>query len=362
MKIVDKMSPNMEQPQVSYHCNSCLNANVINFSTPCDGCNSKTIAVNLQNDLHGIIKDMFEHQNLSNLVDTFHEENLQRRKNKEVIVTDICDGIRYLQIDKEKYDLCLIQNCDGFPVFGSATAQVWPNFLTIIDIPIQYRKRFVILANLWFAYKKPNMHEFMNPFVKTITKLSTEGIDWTHPVSKQKINSKIFMLISVVDAQARAPLQNLNACTGYYGCSFCEQKGENYKELGSNTVYFPYNVRPSELRSQQNMLLNGIELHSELNDADKIKRRKQLKLPDPSYIKGVKGFSCLAFIPNFDIGSSFSPEYMHSCMLGVVKSHLLDILDSKNKKEPFYVGFEKNASKFLKEIKAPSFITSCNLV
>jgi hypothetical protein len=85
--------------------------------------------------------------------------------------------------------------------------------------------------------------------------------------------------------------------------------------------------------------------------------RKDAGLLPLTNVKGVKGISSLAFIPHFDIGSNFAPEYMHSCLLGVVKRHLLYILDSKKKDELYYIGlFEKNANNYLKQIKAPSFI------
>lgn len=37
-------------------------------------------------------------------------------------------------------------------------------------------------------------------------------------------------------------------------------------------------------------------------------------------VRGVKGVSYLMFVPGFDTIQSFSPEYMHSILLGVVKS------------------------------------------
>lgn len=361
LQIIKKLSPNVKGPIVKYHCNSCPNVELPKFDSICATCEINQVAVHVQNDLPGTIKDMFEHHHLAKFIDIFSDENKQRLQQYrgEIIVTDICDGTHYINLKKQKYDLCLIQNCDGIPAFKSATAQIWPNFLTIADIPLRFRKKFIILANLWFAYKKPDMHDFLNPFVETLNKLSAEGVDWINPIDNQQMNSKVYIMCAVADAQARAPMQNLVACTGFYGCSFCEIEGENYsKELKKNTVYFPYSKHPSVLRTRSNMLQHAVQMHNEKNDEEVIRKRNSLKLPCPVNIKGVKGFSCLSFLSKFDLGSSFTPEYMHSCLLGVVKSHLLDILDSNNKDNDFYIGlYGKLISKYLVEIKPPSFVT-----
>lgn len=75
-------------------------------------------------------------------------------------------------------------------------------------------------------------------------------------------------------------------------------------------------------------------------------------------INGFKGISTLAVLPKFDIINGFPIDYMHSVLLGVVKT-MLDIwFDSKNHGMPYYIGLKiKCVDEILLKIKPPTNIS-----
>jgi hypothetical protein len=56
-------------------------------------------------------------------------------------------------------------------------------------------------------------------------------------------------LLGIFDLKAKAPIQYFIGDNGYYGCSFCEQKGEH---LGKH--FYPYNsTQSSTIRTKQSV-------------------------------------------------------------------------------------------------------------
>ena len=53
---------------------------------------------------------------------------------------------------------------------------------------------------------------------------------------------------------------------------------------------------------------------------------------------GIKGPSWLSLLPAFDIVNGMSVDYMHCVLLGVTRQLLHLWFDTKNHKEPFYLG------------------------
>jgi hypothetical protein len=71
---------------------------------------------------------------------------------------------------------------------------------------------------------------YLQPWVAHMRDLSENGVEWKHPKSKEMFISKVHVIISAVDAHARAPLQNITFCSGSYGCSFCEIAGKSLRK------------------------------------------------------------------------------------------------------------------------------------
>ena len=81
-------------------------------------------------------------------------------------ISDVIDGCKY----KEKgilfpHSISLTCNTDGVPVFSSSNASLWPVYYTINELPIIYRRRYVILHALWSGTGKPNIDCLLKPVV-----------------------------------------------------------------------------------------------------------------------------------------------------------------------------------------------------
>lgn len=87
----------------------------------------------------------------------------------------------------------------------------------------------VLLAALWFGAGHPDMVMFLNPFVNEINRIGT--ITWES--GGHVMNSGVQIVCCCVDAPARAAVLNMKQFNGYYGCTWCLQKGTylNGKQL-----------------------------------------------------------------------------------------------------------------------------------
>jgi uncharacterized protein (UPF0262 family) len=351
-KLMDEYVPNNQNNiKVKYSCAECQFDFGEKDSLRCTRCESTKTAVFVQNDLKEIVKNLFEHNALYQLVDEYkpvienHDSNLIR---------DIVDGKKYQNVlqNKSPYDLHLIYNTDGFPVSGSSKAQVWPSFFTISDIRPNVRQSFIILQSLYYAPLKPVLSKILPSVTDEIRELGSNGVNWTHPVDQKIHNSKVHIICATVDAQARYPIQNINPYNSDNGCSFCEIKGKRMS-VGRGTAHvYPFTSREHRERTTLNMVNNAFAIN---DDVAINARRNDVGIEAPRHVNGVAGYSSFALIDHFDLGSSFSPEYLHSCLLGVVKRQLLLITNSKYSSERFYVGkFVPLINKILKTLKPPN--------
>jgi hypothetical protein len=333
-KIMEAFVPeNVSSNTVTYHCAKCLEEYGNKDKAKCPKCKCNKSAVYVKNDIKGIFKHLFEKKGLSDLIDEYkpiidsHEPDTIR---------DIVDGSKYQSIpNKSKYDLACIYNTDGFPVSGSSKSQVWPNFLTIADIRPNVREYFNILHGLYYSPMKPNMRKFLlPPITDDFVDLNINGFEWVHPNSKETIISKAHIICAPVDAQARHEMQHINPYNTDYGCSFCEIKGCRISSGRGTAHIYPYSAQIFPERTSENMFQHGYDLqhNPEVNAA-----REGAGVERPKHVKGVLGFSHLSLLPNFDLGNSFSPEYLHSCLLGVVRRQLNVITDSKHSSEEYSI-------------------------
>ncbi|KAJ8669893.1 hypothetical protein QAD02_001152 [Eretmocerus hayati] len=112
---------------------------------------------------------------------------------------------------------------------------------------------------------------------------------------------KFFSLCSPVDSMARAPMQGIKTCTGYYGCNWCLHPGI-YVEFGDKgAVKFP--------------VLDDVPNRTE---AQTIRDMEQ-SLTSVEPVNGIKRPSCLINLRFFNIIWGFVPDYMHALCLGIAK-------------------------------------------
>jgi hypothetical protein len=353
-KYLKKICPYVEDTDIKYYCADCMHCNELEPFQICPECQSTIIAVCIENDLEAILKNLYEIRGLASYLDG-KKPNID-----DGHIRDVTDAKCCIKVPKQsKYDLTLIENTDGFPVANSNGAQIWPNFLTIAELSPALRKKYLILSDVWYAPSKPDMNTYLKPFVSKMKKIGETGVTWTHPKTKEVITSRAFVVLSAVDAQARCVMQNIIMYNGKCGCSFCEIPGTVAdqtpgSERGCQT--YPYNGTNFKLRTHTGMVETANKLVTVLNTTVFRTEKERSDTIAMSINKGVRGFSCLSLLPNFDIAEGFSPEYMHSLLLGTVRRHLNQILDSSNRIQPFYMGlFEASLSKELTSITPPCY-------
>ncbi|XP_077499274.1 uncharacterized protein LOC144110296 isoform X1 [Amblyomma americanum] len=190
-------------------------------------------------------------------------------------------------------------NADGSPVFKSSGTSIRPIQLMINELPPSKRMKNLVLAGLWFGKDKPHMGIFQGAFVEVMNKLSQEGFDLNYEGRKQ--NFKAFCTCCAVDSVARAPMQGVTQFNGYHGCNWCLQKGER---VGRATKY-PVEDKDSAERSEEQMV-------SDMETA----------IVEGRPVNGVKSFSPLINMQQFNIVWSFVPDYMHCMLLGMGRQFL----------------------------------------
>lgn len=112
---------------------------------------------------------------------------------------------------------------------------------------------------------------------------------------------------------------------GYFGCSFCEEKGESCKSGKGHTHVYPYNLCTEsgygKLRTHSSFLSQAQEA---------------ITLGKSVYgIKNKPAFSSLKY---FNLIHSIAVDYMHTVCLGVVKRLLTLWFSQEYKSDPWFIG------------------------
>lgn len=151
------------------------------------------------------------------------------------ILKDITDGSIYQNFladqknrrPEEIYTFLL--NSDGIKVCNKSELSIWPVYLAINEIPLQYRFCVdnVIVAGLSVAYSKPKMNTFLKPIIQELMKYEY-GIDVSIDKNIKDI-AYFYTLHAVFDKPARADILNIKNANGSYGCLKCLQPGETLK-------------------------------------------------------------------------------------------------------------------------------------
>lgn len=240
--------------------------------------------------------------------------------------TDIVDGDLYRRLPLAVNDFTCSINTDGVNVFKSSTFSIWPIFLSINELSYRLRRKHTLLAGLWFGKSKPSFETFLTPFVDQCVELSEKGFTWH--LSGLEVLSHVFFVIVSADSVARAPLQGLKQFNGQFGCPFCYNPGKCYKEKGifRKWIYPPKNK--AKKRTQAGWEADLESLSELLHDPGE--RQKS--------VHGVLKSSPFLLMPQFLIVDGFVVDYMHTALLGVLKTYTLMLIDSKNHKDPYYLG------------------------
>ncbi|OXA36967.1 hypothetical protein Fcan01_28236 [Folsomia candida] len=231
---------------------------------------------------------------------------------------------RIWELSDQTYVTCSM-NSDGIAIFKSSQFSIWPLLISINELDYPLRRKNTLLVGLWFGTKKPNFGTFLGPLLEQSQELAESGIEWRN--DNKVYRSKVFFSMFSADSVARCQIQCINPFNGEYSCPWCLVRGEtfNLSERSHKWIFDPKEKATrrshaefkNHLRSLQENLENGIS--------------------SPT-VFAVKAASKLLLIPKFDIVQGFTFDYMHTCMLGVVRTITLAWLDSKRHNEAFYIG------------------------
>ena len=113
----------------------------------------------------------------------------------------------------------------GISILHSDKQSFWPLLITIGNYPPDLRHVSMFSNGLWNDPCKPKLNLFLKPAVECLIGIDkTGGVEWTHPLTKEKHRSLVFAPIIVADAPARVDLLNMLNHLGLFACNICEQK------------------------------------------------------------------------------------------------------------------------------------------
>lgn len=262
-------------------------------------------------------------RNLRNLAASTHEG----------LYRDITDGELYRKTRSENNmtwsDLTLTLNSDGSPVFKSSKGSVWPIQVSLNELPVPHRWRNILVAAVWFAKEHPPAHLYLKTFVDKFNAIGK--LTWSF--AGQVVQSAVSIITCCVDSPARATLLNSKQFNGYYGCSWCLQKGA----LIDGTVKFRF---------------EGYDMIERTTDT--VISAMTAAAAKGLAVDGVKGPSTVAKLCALDLVWGFPPDYLHCILEGVV-SQLMELWLSATR-STWYIGSRiKELNERILRIRPPIF-------
>ena len=235
-------------------------------------------------------------------------------------------------LSEGNYNLTLTFGTDGGLVHKSKSKMsLWPIFITVNELPPEKQATYMMLHSLWFG-AKPNPGAFFHPLINEINEINEHGLNVTLK-NGEMVTIKLRVLMGIMDAPARAHMQNIKQFNGIFGCGYCEQKGESI----DGAIRFP-------LLDEMAILKTHITVMEYARQA----------VENDSAVKGVKGFSPLKKFEDFDIVRGCPPDTMHQVYHGVVRRTVMSWFDAKSILPALKV---EDFDKMLLKLKTPSSIT-----
>ncbi|CAG5093415.1 Protein of unknown function [Cotesia congregata] len=323
-------NPVSNAAQYVFYCPTCNNlltnplpiTKNIKSEVTCDKCKKKYetskkegnffVTVDLEPQLQNYLSTEYVRKQIQDKIEN------RSNTNAEHSISDVCDSDRYKadefiqsKNDSDNVVLTLNVNLDGAPLFKSGKNSFWPIQCIINEIPQIMRHNFMLLAGLWYTSCEPKP-EFMNLYLKSfitqIQKLTVTGLKVL--VENGRVITYFVKIFSFpVDSVARPVLQNRLQFNGFYGCSWCYQRGQT----SSRSMKYPLSSDTPRLRDHESYV-KDVEKHK--ND---IKKLRKTKKNEKYTVFGIKGSSVLSSLSDFDCVWGFPHDYMHGVLLGVTR-------------------------------------------
>lgn len=261
--------------------------------------------------------------------------NLNARENHHNVInnviTDVQSGSLYKSVNPTNCNTVLTLNVffDGAVMKQSGTDSFWVALIQINELPIALRMKYILTSGVMMVDKEPQadlMNSFINELLKQIDLLNNDGIQLT--ADDITLTFKFKILFIVADSAARPILQCRVKYNGYFGCSWCYQRG-------TYTNYIKYPFDPNIRNRSHEMHLRDLRDVLLRQENAIVRNTKDLR---KTFINGIKGRSNFLNLTDFfDIVWSFPLEYMHCVLIGVVqflwelwrKLHFLSLEDEE---------------------------------
>lgn len=214
-------------------------------------------------------------------------------------VKDIYDGDvmqKILQVENNVLSVTI--NTDGVSLKKSSKNSLWPLQIICNFLPpqLRYLLKNILTVGFYYNDQKPDVLKFFKPFVEELESLESNGFVFRHQVFRVAVTHAVF------DLPAKAAFQHITQFNGYFGCGFCEERGE-ITDVG---------VRHSNA--------NGtVELRTHESFVAAMERVMNTKNAETT-VKGIKGICPAITFKYFDMVKSFCLDYMHNVLLGVIKN------------------------------------------
>ncbi|CAD6208585.1 GSCOCG00010571001-RA-CDS, partial [Cotesia congregata] len=245
-------------------------------------------------------------------------EEIHNRNNshRDDCISDVCDSDRYMndkyiqsKSDEENVVLTLNVNLDGAPLFKSGKNSFWPIQCVINEISQKIKHKFMLLAGLSYTATEPKpqfMNLYLDTFISQVKELTKTGLQ-VLAENGRIITYYVKIFSFPVDSVARPVLQNRLQFNGFFGCSWCYQRGKT----SSKSLKYSLSSENPPLRDHEMYLTDVEQLKKDLETLPKTKKNEKYTVFE------VKGSSVLSNLPDFDCIWGYPHDYMHGVLLGV---------------------------------------------
>ena len=102
----------------------------------------------------------------------------------------------------------------------------------------RFKKENCILWGVWQSQSKPQMNQFLKPFITEIQQLTQNGFFMYPNNNFEEVFIRVLLVVSTVDLQTRSPLLSIVAPTGHQPCSKCYQNSVHAPTKKGGSVPF----------------------------------------------------------------------------------------------------------------------------
>ena len=226
-------------------------------------------------------------------------------------------------------------NTDGVRVFKSNHYDIWPVYLSVLEMPEQerFQANNMILQAVWHGSQKAQMLTLLQPFYEEMKELEM-GVELNTVEGVRTV--KAFVLGATIDLPARAAALSMINFNGALSCHRCYNPGSTFRTPAGGSVHV-YDLTAENLRTDEAVR----------QDARDAIAGRQLK-------RGMKGPSVFSHLSVFSFCKGTMIDAMHGPFIGLQRCLLKLLFDVSNRGMAF--SCYDNASHYsnrLKGIKPP---------